>query len=507
MGAVDRTRMPRLLDAVTAVAQDLSLPDVLRRTVSSARELVGTRYAALGVLGDEGVEDLVESGKASGPPLLTVPISVRGRLYGNLYLAERLDGGEFTAEDEELLVALVASAAVAIENARLFDDARRRERWLAASYEVTSALLANQELGATLRIIADQARVVAGGSVVAIARPVGGLPVRLAFEVVEPTGPDADRLAELTVPAEGTATGQAFLTRKPVVVRDYGKHVAEQQRGEGMLPQIIQELDSAVAVPLIAGEQPLGVLLMAKFRDKAPFTDADVSLAETFAGHAALALAFSRAQADRQRLAVFEERDRIARDLHDLVIQRLFAIGLGLEGLSRLSTDPLVAERVSGFSRDLDRTIREIRNSIFSLQEPAEAQGSLRSELLRVALDAGGMLGFEPRIGFDGPIDAAVPDIVRTDLVATLREALSNVARHAGAHSVSAEVTVDRAGRYLGLTVVDDGVGIPADPGRRSGLANLAERAARWGGTSTARALATGGTLLEWTAELPQGDH
>jgi signal transduction histidine kinase len=504
VGALDGTRIPRLLDAVTAVAQDLSLPDVLRRTVRSARELAGARYGALGVLGDDGVEELVESGDPAGPPLLIAPIRLGDRLYGAISLSSPLDGEGFTDEDEELVVALAASAAVAIENAMLFEQARRRERWLAASYEVTSALLTSQELGSTLRLIADQARLVAGGSVVAIARPTGETPVRLTFEVVEPTGPDADRLSGLTVPTEGTATGQAFVTRRPVVVRDYGAHVAEQQRAHGPLPRIVADLDSAVAVPLIAGEEALGVLLMAKFREKAPFTDAEVRLAETFAGHAALAVAFARAQADRQRLAVFEERDRIARDLHDLVIQRLFAIGLGLEGLSRLSTDPLVAERVTGFSRDLDRTIREIRNSIFSLQEPAEAQGSLRSELLRVALDASGMLGFEPRIGFDGPLDAAVPNVVRTDLVATLREALSNVARHAAAHAVAAEVTVDREGKHLILTVSDDGIGIPAAPSRRSGLANLAERAARWGGICTARAGPSGGTVLEWSADLPE---
>jgi signal transduction histidine kinase len=296
----------------------------------------------------------------------------------------------------------------------------------------------------------------------------------------------------------------AFTTRHPVVVRDYGERVQEQQRDhDGPMPAMIKDLDSAISVPLIVGEETLGVLVVAKFRDRSPFTESDVQLAETFAGHAALAVEFSRAQEARQQLAVFSDRDRIARDLHDLVIQRLFATGLGLEGVSRLIADAGVAARVSGFAQDLDGTIREIRNSIFSLQAPAQAQGSLRAELLRVAVDARDALGFEPRVGFDGPLDAAVPDAVRSDLIASLREALTNVARHAGAKASSVEVTVDRLGRRLKLMVRDDGAGPPPEAGRISGLANLASRAARWGGHCVLAAGKDGGSRLEWTAELP----
>ncbi|HEY4460091.1 MAG TPA: histidine kinase, partial [Pseudonocardiaceae bacterium] len=268
------------------------------------------------------------------------------------------------------------------------------------------------------------------------------------------------------------------------------------------LPPMVRDLDSAVSVPLIAGDETLGVLVVAKFRDRAPFTDTEVQLAKSFAAHAALAVQFARAEQDRRRLAVFEDRDRIARDLHDLVIQRLFATGLGLEGLSRLITVPKIAERLTSFANDLDRTIRDVRNSIFSLQEPVEARGDLRSELLRIAHDSVGVLGFEPRIGFDGPLDSAVPAAVRKDLIATLREALSNAARHAQASTVSVDVTVDRSGRTVSLTVVDDGIGLPDEPGRRSGLANLAERAARWGGTFSARRADERGSELIWTVPL-----
>jgi signal transduction histidine kinase len=325
----------------------------------------------------------------------------------------------------------------------------------------------------------------------------------LVFEVVEPAGEDADRLIGLSVPLEGTATGVAFASRQPVVVRGYGEHVAEQQREHAeRLPPMLKDLDSAIAVPLLVGDEPLGVMLIAKFRDKVPFTDSEVQLAQTFAAHAALAVAFARAEEDRRRLAMFEDRDRIARDLHDLVIHRLFATGLGLAGLSRLIADPAIAQRLTSFANDLDRTIRDVRNSIFSLQEPVDARGDLRSELLRVAHESAGVLGFEPKIGFDGPVDSAVPGAVRKDLIATVREALSNAARHAHASTVSVDVLVDRAGRVVTLSVVDDGIGIPDEPARRSGLANLAERASRWGGQFSARRCEERGTELTWTVPL-----
>jgi signal transduction histidine kinase len=543
--------VPKLLDAMVSVVQDMSLPDVLQRIVRSSCDLVDARYGALGVIGaDHTLSEFIEVGitgtererigqlptgkgvlgllidqphplrladlgahrLAAGfppnhPPMrsfLGVPVTVRDQVFGNLYLTEKRDGGEFTEWDEAVVVALAAAAGVAIENATLFAKVQQRERWLAASYDVTTALLGGGDLTATLRLIADRARVVAGGSAGAIARPRDGDRSVLVFELVEPPGEDADRLSGLTVPAENTATGIAFTSREPVVVRHYGDHVIKQQQDNPEpLPTMVRDLDSTVAVPLIAGEDTLGVLVVARFRDKAPFTETEVQLAQSFADHAALAVQFARAEQDRRRLAVFEDRDRIARDLHDLVIQRLFAIGLGLEGIGRLVTNSTAVERIGGFVQDLDRTIRDIRNTIFSLQEPAQAQGSLRSELLRAVLDAADTLGFEPRIGFDGPLDSAVPDPVRSDLVGTLHEALSNVARHAEATRVAVEVSVDRAGRQLTLVVDDDGIGIPVKPERRSGLANMDERAARWRGTCSTRPLSAGGTRLEWTVTLP----
>lgn len=497
----DEIGMPAILAAVAGIARELEIPALLERAVTTVCELVGARHGRVEVTGPEGgVAEYGRPGDGTSDGAVEIPVRAGPKTFGTF----RIEPGEggFAGRRREVLGALTAATGMAVEKALLVDGMRRRERWLEASYDVTKALLGAQGLRATLRLIAERARVVAGGTGGAIALPAG--PGLLVFDVVEPPGEDSDRLTGLTIPTEGTATGIAFTTRRPIVVRDYGEHVQNEQRDRtGPMPAMIKDLDSAISVPLIVGEETLGVLLVAKFRDRSPFTDSDVQLAETFAGHAALAVEFSRAQEARQQLAVFEDRDRIARDLHDLVIQRLFATGLGLEGVSRLISDPGVGARVAGFAHDLDGTIREIRNSIFSLQAPAQAQGSLRAELLRVAVDARDTLGFEPRVGFDGPLDAAVPDAVRSDLIASLREALTNVARHAGATSCSVEVTVDGLGTRLSLVVRDDGTGPPPGAGRVSGLANLAARAARWGGTCALVAAGDGGSRLEWTAGLP----
>ncbi|TVT17273.1 GAF domain-containing protein [Amycolatopsis acidiphila] len=499
---------------MVGIAADLRLPDVLRRIVESACELVDAEHGVIAeLLPEHRLGRVIEVGGPHGygcqddlphgSGTIAVPIRLRESVFGRLYVTGKRGGRVFAEQDREWLVALAAAASIAVENASLYEQALRRERWREASQQVTAALLAGEDSGTTLHTIADRARVVANASGGAIALPSQTDSSALVFEIIASPYPEYHRLVGAIVPKEGTASGQAYTTGKPVVVSQYGGHVAVQQANSDIdVPRSIKDLDSAVAVPLIAGGDKLGVLLVVKFRDADPFTDAEVELVRDFAAHAALAVAFARAEEDRRRLVVFEERDRIARDLHDLVIQRLFAIGLGLEGLSRLTARPELAERVTGFVRDLDRTIRDVRNSIFSLQEPAEAHGGVRSDLLRMTQDSVGMLGFEPRISFDGPLDAAVAGPVRSDLLATVREALSNVARHAAASSVSIEVLVDRNGRQLSLTVLDDGVGGAVDPPRASGLANLKQRAARWHGALSVEPRPDGGTKLAWTAVL-----
>jgi signal transduction histidine kinase len=255
-----------------------------------------------------------------------------------------------------------------------------------------------------------------------------------------------------------------------------------------------------VLVPLAASGHVLGVLAVVRAHCGTPFTDVDVRMVTAFAGHAALTLEFARAEEDRQQLAVFQDRDRIARDLHDLVIQRLFAVGLGLQGMARFVARPDGAERIAGFVRDLDETIAEIRRSIFSLQQTPGAATSLRARMLDVATEFAGPLGFEPHVRLEGPIDTLTSDDVRADLVATLREALSNIARHAGASSVEILVRADLPARQVQLLVRDDGTGLPEHTSRRSGLANLAGRARRHGGKLTVQSPPGGGTTLTWSA-------
>jgi signal transduction histidine kinase len=261
-----------------------------------------------------------------------------------------------------------------------------------------------------------------------------------------------------------------------------------------------------LVVPIALGSDPLGVLLVAAPR---PFHEVDRAAAGVFAGHAALALEVARAQDDQRRLALYEERDRIARDLHDSVIQQLFGTGLRAQGLREIVTQPGIADRIDEFVTDLDRTIRDIRRTIFDLQEVPEPEPvSLRGQILRVVHDATRALHLEPVVTVAGPLEAGIPDEVRLDVLTTLREALSNAVRHAGAGQVYVEVTVvepaaARPGR-VDLRVRDDGRGIPPGARRGSGLANMGDRAARWGGRCVVERGVEGGTQVHWSVPLPR---
>jgi signal transduction histidine kinase len=248
------------------------------------------------------------------------------------------------------------------------------------------------------------------------------------------------------------------------------------------------------------------VLIVARTPSQPPFED--VELVQAFATQAALVLEFTEAQGDTERLAVLEERDRIARDLHDLVIQRLFGLGLGLQGLTGMTAKPQITERLSGFVEEVDHTIREIRRTIFSLQEPLTNTTSLRGQLLRAVDDSAQLLGFEPDVSMEGPLDTVVPDRLRPDLVATLREALTNAARHARARHVKVAIGVNREMTRLELTVKDDGRGLPLaeDPHGQShhagGLANMAARARRHHGHCSVDSVPGAGVRITWFVPL-----
>jgi len=417
-----------------------------------------------------------------------VPIRIRDEVYGNLYLTER-EGGPFTAEDEELVAALAATAASAIDNARLYAEAGRRQRWLEASTEITRQLLSS-EGEPPLSVIARRLHEMADADVVAVVLPTAD-PQRLMVEVA--TGEQAAQLTALSYPVEDTIAGVAINTGRPVLVGD----VTQQQSYLVHLAQLTP-VGPMMALPLLGTQGSRGAVLVARVPGRHRFNEADLDIATTFAQHAAVALELADARADQQRMMLLEDRDRIARDLHDHVIQRLFAAGLGVQSVAASAGSDSGAGRLNTIVDDLDETIRQVRTTIFELRGPLTPQPStVRSQVVDVIDEVVPMLGFSPALRFTGPVDTVVPDEVAGDLIAVVREALSNIARHAHASAAAVEVTATPA--QLTVDVTDNGVGI-GESKRRSGLANLARRAERYGGSLTLPDHE--GTQLRWTIPL-----
>ncbi len=527
-----RDRLRSLLDAVVVIGSDLDLRSTLERIVAAACDLARARYGALGVVGPDrtlvefvthgmdaatraeigalprghGVlgllideprpirlDDIMTHPRAYGfpphhPPMhsfLGVPIRIRGHVFGNLYLSEKIGGGAFTDDDEEIVGALAVAAGAAIENARLYAQMRRRQRWLEAAGEITEVLLGEVRRTGALQLVARLAREVAEADLTLVML-YDADEEELTVEVAD--GSRAD-LVGVSVPASDTEFAAVLSERHLTVIDDLGK------ASGWPLPV---ETGTALLVPLAANDVSLGVLVLAYERGSVAFAeDPDVSLVETFAGQAALALERARSGEERALLAVLGDRERIARDLHDVVIQRLFAAGMQLQGAARLAPRPEVRQRIEGVVDDLDTTIRDIRHSIFELREPVVA--GLRTELQAVLADAASALGFRPEFTVDGPVDSAVPDELRSTVLAVVREALSNVARHANAYHVRVKVTA-RGGR-LTVEVVDDGVGIPPERSE-SGLRNLRNRATERGGECTISPADPRGTALTWSVPI-----
>ena len=528
-----RERLSALLDAVVGVGSDLDLRSTLYRIVLAAVRLAGARYGALGVIGPDrqlvefitdGIDvalhqrigdlptgrgvlgllidepkpvrlrDIAEHPRSYGFPehhpvmrsFLGVPVRIRDQVFGNLYLTEKRGAEEFTDEDEETMVALAVAAGVAIDNARLYAAAGLRQRWLEATAEITNVLLGEVDRTAALQLVARRAREVAGAQTVLVLLydPVAE---RLTVEVCEPERPE---LRGSQLPIADTALGTALTGGEAAIVPDLGR------ASHWPVPV---STGPALIVPLAASGTVLGLLVVAHAPDGTAFDDdIDVNLLSTFAGQAALALERARAQDERELLVVLEDRERIARDLHDVVIQRLFATGLHLQSAARLAGRPEVGARINSAVDDLDATIRDIRSAIFELRTPVNA--TLRTEITATVDAAAASLGFRPELRVDGPIDGAVPDEVRPDLLAVLREALSNAVRHARAGRV--EVVVAVADGTLRLSVTDDGIGATTPFDERSGLANMRQRAERQGGGFAVTPQPDGGTRVEWSVPV-----
>ncbi|WP_282702837.1 GAF domain-containing protein [Streptomyces sp. CC219B] len=530
-------RLSRLLAAMRSVGSGLELHSTLDRICETAASLTDARYAAIGVVDEDGdgladfvfhgvdaatarrigrlpdghkgllgalilprthprstgetptpqplrLANLTEDPRSCGFPehhprmrtFLGVPIRVQGEVFGNLYLTEKRDGERFDDDDLNTVRVLATEAGIAIGNARLYEAAQQRERWIDGSVAVTTALLSGGDADDALQVVAEQARRLSGSAAGLVLLPAdeGGLEIA-AVAADRPTGtlgtvvpPDSEIVAELLA-------GQA------VFLDDAGadpRITSELARGYGPI----------MMLPLQSDGRVLGSLVTPRVRGERPFTETERTLALQFASQAALALMMAEAQRDRERLAVYEDRDRIARDLHDLVIQRLFATGMMLESAQRRSVVPEVQEGVGKAVDELDVTIQEIRTAIFALQQgPAEVPSGLRTRVLREINTAAVPLGFKPSYRFLGPVDTLVGELTGKNLIAALREALSNAFRHAEATRidvvVDATATLPDGRPGVRLTVADDGIGIP-DGGRRSGLKNLERRAESLGGES-----------------------
>ncbi|MGE0297516.1 GAF domain-containing protein [Pseudonocardia sp.] len=503
-------RMRGLLDAVLAVASDLDLDSTLHRIVQAAVDLVDARYGALGVLDVDGtiarflhvgIDEQMRAGMGhlpegkgilgqliidprplrladlgaheasvgfppGHPPMrsfLGVPVRVRDAVFGNLYLTEKRGAGEFTADDEVVLQALAAAAGIAVQNADLFEQSRMRQRWLEATAEVRAELLSGATEDDALHLIAQRTMELATSDAVSII-----------------LGSEQEGFTERA------RTGEA------------GADLAEPE----LLLEVVEGRTAVLqggtlAVPLVAHESVLGVVVAHRGSGTAAFQPTEVPLLISFAEQAALALALGERNRAQRELDVLADRDRIARDLHDHVIQRLFATGLTLQGTLRRSGDPVIAERLQRAVEDLDTTVREIRTAIFDLHAPTANDTGLRRRLLDTAAEAATGSGLSPSVRITGAVDTLVPPEIGAHAVAVVREAVSNAVRHARARTVT--LTVD-ATEDLVVDVVDDGVGI--DPAAaRSGLRNLEQRARACGGRLDVRPEAVG-TRLHWQVPL-----
>jgi signal transduction histidine kinase len=528
-----------LLDALLVVGTGLDLQTVLHRIIEAAVQLVDARYGALGVIDDGrllsqfltvGIDeataaeigplprgggilgllvddprplrlhDLGEHPAAFGfpahhPPMksfLGVPIRVRNEVFGNLYLTEKVGGSDFDDEDENVVLALAAAAGVAIENARLYDDVRDRERRLQASAEVTTALLSGTEPEDVLRLVAARARDLAEADFAAIVLPLGD---SLVIEVAD--GDSAQRVTGKRIDPHASLIGDAFRGGSTVAIDDIHQSPHWPKNSEAL-----DDFGPLIIVPLVAGDSRHGVLWVGNLVGGRPFRDAHQAMLEAFADQAALGLELARQRRETEQLGLFRDRDRIARDLHDTVIQRLFATGMQLESSMRFMTGPEASQRVQSAVSDLDKTIKEIRSTIYSLQRSdRSSSNSLRARIVELIEELTPALGFTPNLRLEGLVDTRVATNVGENLLPVLREALSNTARHAKADRADVSLVVDD--HWVTLTVTDDGVGLTAD-GHRSGLANLDARARTLGGTFTAQGAPEGGTEVSW--RVPVGD-
>ena len=498
-------RLRALVRANRAVVSHLELPVVLRTIVEAAVELVGARYGALGVIAEGGgleqfihvgmsAEQVAEIGHlpeghgllgaliddprpirtdsiaadprsagfpAAHPPMtafLGVPIAVRETVYGNLYLTDPASGG-FTDDDEQLVRALAANAGFAIDNARLFAETAARQAWSAATAEMTATLLGTDTGEALEELTAHVARLT-------------GADLACVLE------PDAEnRLVRLVV-----ASGEVAADLPTDFPLSDGQlrsvlEGSQASRAEDLAPSLPFDsplLGPALLVPFESEDSRRSVLLAARRAGAMPFTAFDLERTAAFTRQAAIAIELAATRADRQRVLLLEDRARIARDLHDHVIQQLFGAGMELQSIeSSVGPGPMSAQ-LDATVKILDDAIASIRTIIFALSRTGDDEDSLRHRLLDIVSEVGASLPEPATVSFSGPVDVVSERALADDIAAFVREGLTNVVRHA--HAVTASVVVKASADEITVAIADDGRGI-GDTTRRSGLHNIAERA------------------------------
>ncbi|MDQ2674943.1 MAG: GAF domain-containing protein, partial [Chloroflexota bacterium] len=486
-------RYERLLEAGLVLAADLSLPATLQRIVELAAGLTGARYGALGVLGRDGtisefittgvteeersaighipvgrgilgvliddarplrLHDIATDPRSVGvppnhPPMRTflgVPVKAGGRVYGNLYMTEREGEEDFDADDERALTLLAAQAGAAIEAANLFEQANDRAQRLEAIRAITTAILAGTDTGELLQLIVGHARALVGTDLATLALPAGD--DRLAVEAAD--GLLADQLRGTVFPAKGSVTGEVIRTGKAVVLADAGTDPRTAQ------PVVAADTGPAVFVPLAVRGRTLGTLTVANRRGGPLLRETEVQLVETFAEQAAVALEYARLQGELQRLAVLEDRERIAKELHDGAIQALFAVGMGLQGSALLARDEDLRGRLQNAVEELDRVIRDLRNYIFGLRPGILADRQLDKALHALVEEFQSRSGVVTIVELDTTV-ASELSTKAADVVQLAREVLSNVGRHASA--ATCRVALYRRDGGAVLEIDDDGQG------------------------------------------------
>ncbi len=533
---MDRDAM--LIEAGLALSSELSLDAVLQRIIELATQVTGASYGALGVLGPGGritefittgvsdeqrrvigapptgrgvlgvliseakplrVADIAAHPRSVGfppnhPPMksfLGAPVVSRGRVFGNIYLTEKQGATQFSAEDEEALVVLATQAGVAVENARLYQEARQRERWLEAAREIATTILAGAGSDEALRMVARRARELVGADLASVAIPEGN--DQLSLQVAD--GVHAEEIVGMTFPVEASISGEVIRTGRAVVLEDASaEHRVYQPVAR------IGEIGPAIFVPLALRGKAFGTLGAARISGGRAFDEDDLRLLESFADQAAVALEYARAQREIQRLAVLEDRERIAKELHDGVIQSLFAVGMGLEATASLSGDAQLGNRIEAAVTEIDRVIRDLRNYIFGLRPGILADRQLDEALRGLAED------FEEKTGLIAVVEVdaeAASDLASSapDVIQIVREALSNVGRHADA--TTCRITLRREGEAAVLEIDDDGKGFdPSAAHIGDGLANVRNRAEALGGELTIDSSSGDGTTVRIVVPL-----